>query len=97
MVNLSLAEIPLEYALEQNFPNPFNSTTNIRYSLPERSLVKLTLYNTLGAQVSVLVDEMQDADYYSVPFDASHLASGIYFYRIEAGDFHKTHKMVLLK
>ncbi|MBU1984066.1 T9SS type A sorting domain-containing protein, partial [bacterium] len=96
-VTLSLEEAPHEYALDQNYPNPFNATTRIRYGLPERSHVKLTLYNSLGAQVAVLVDALQEADYYSINYDASRLASGIYFYRLDAGGFHKIRKMVLLK
>jgi len=95
-------EIPTEFALSQNFPNPFNPTTNIRYSIPESSVVTLTIYNMLGQQVRTLVNSQQDAGYYTVTWDGSNefgskVASGIYIYRISAGKFNSTIKMNLLK
>jgi hypothetical protein len=85
------------FELSQNFPNPFNPSTIIQYGIKERSSVELRLYDILGAQVVVLVNEEQEAGYYKVNFNAGSLASGIYFYRIQAGDFIQTKKMILLK
>ncbi len=89
--------VPSEYSLEQNFPNPFNPTTVIRYSLPSASDVKLTVYNLLGEKVATLVDERKSAGSYNIAFNASNLSSGIYFYSLRAGNFLCTRKMVLLK
>jgi formylglycine-generating enzyme required for sulfatase activity len=90
-------DIPSKIALLQNFPNPFNPTTTIRYGLPSRSHVMLTVYNTLGQQVALLQNGEQDAGYHEVKFDASGLSSGVYFYRIEAGSFVETRKLLLLR
>lgn len=94
--------IPKVYQLFQNYPNPFNPETQIRYDLPASGHVKLTVYNVLGQKVKVLVDEVQDAGYKSVIWDGKDnsgkdVASGIYFFKIEAQNFDKTKKMVLLK
>lgn len=86
-----------DFELLQNYPNPFNPSTTIRYSVPERSIVTLKVYDILGSKVTALVDEVKEKGIYSVNFDASNLASGIYLYRIQAGDFVLTKKMVLLK
>jgi len=88
---------PLTFALEQNYPNPFNPTTTISYSLPLKSQVELAIYNALGESVMQLVNEEKPAGSYSVEFDAANLPSGIYFYRLRAGDFIETKKMILLK
>ncbi len=85
------------YELFQNYPNPFNPSTNIRYSVPERSSVVLKIYDILGSEVSTLVNEDKDAGIYTVNFNASQLASGIYFYRLTAGTFVETKKMILLR
>jgi len=85
------------FALHQNFPNPYNPTTTITYSLPIKSQVDLVIYNTLGESVTQLVNEEQEAGKYSVEFDATTLPSGIYFYRIQTGSFIQTKKMILLK
>jgi len=90
-------QIPTEYELAQNYPNPFNPFTTIQYSLKEKSSVELILYDILGAQVVVLVNEEQDAGYYKVNFNAGSLASGVYLYRIKAGDFIESKKMILMK
>jgi hypothetical protein len=74
-----------------------NPTTTIRYALPQRSHVTLSVYNTLGQQVAMLVNENEDAGYHDVRFDASGLASGVYFYRIQAGSFVQTKRLVILK
>lgn len=90
-------DVPVVYILQQNYPNPFNPSTTIRYGLPERSVVKLEIYNTLGQRVSVLVDDTQEAGFYEVTFDASYLSSGVYLYRLQAGEFVQTKKLLLLK
>lgn len=89
--------IPKVYSLSQNYPNPFNPTTVIKYGLPKQGLVKLTIYDILGREVKMLVNEVKPAGIYNVSFDGSSLASGIYFYRLEAGDFKEVKKMVLVK
>ncbi|HLG33038.1 MAG TPA: T9SS type A sorting domain-containing protein, partial [Ignavibacteriaceae bacterium] len=88
---------PTNFDLEQNFPNPFNPTSTIKYSVPERSLIRLSVYNTIGQEVALLVDEEKDAGDYSFEFNASGLTSGIYFYRLQSGNFVETRKMVLLR
>lgn len=89
--------LPSSVSLGQNYPNPFNPSTTIRYGLPERSMVRLTVFNTLGQQVATLVHEEQVAGYHEVQFDASGLASGAYLYRLQAGSFVQTHTMILMK
>lgn len=89
--------IPSGFALAQNFPNPFNPTTTIQYSLPRAGTIRLTIHNVLGEEVETLVDEYMPAGKYSVQFDASRLASGVYFYRLNADDFVETRKMILMK
>ena len=86
-----------KFSLEQNYPNPFNPTTTIGYVLQERSNSKLTLLNAIGEEIAILANEEQDKGYHKVEFDASNLASGIYFYRIQTGNFIDTKKMVLLR
>lgn len=90
-------EIPLSFSLQQNYPNPFNPVTNIRYSLANSEHVKLSVYDVLGRKVVELVNEEQSAGEHNIQFTAESLASGIYFYRIEAGNFVRVNKMMLLK
>jgi parallel beta-helix repeat protein len=88
---------PTVYALSQNYPNPFNPSTTIKFELPRTSHVSLTVYDMLGRQVSALVNEKRDAGVHDVKFDGSSLASGVYLYRLTAGNFVQTRKLVLLK
>jgi len=90
-------QIPTEFALSQNYPNPFNPTTTIEFALPKNSNVKLVVYDILGRAVAQLVNSELNSGYHKVNFNASNLASGIYFYRIEAGDFVNVKKLMLLK
>ena len=87
----------ISYNLNQNYPNPFNPTTTIVYSVPQRSIISLVVYNAIGQQVSVLANEEKEVGTYRINFDATGLPSGIYFYRLSAGNFVTTKKMVLLK
>ena len=86
---------PMQFALEQNYPNPFNPSTTIRYGLPSRSRVTLTIFNTLGQMVAQLVNEEVEAGFQEVKFDATGLPSGVYFYRMQAGDFVQARKLLL--
>ena len=90
-------EVPKAFALDQNFPNPFNPTTQLNYALPSDSYVTLKIYNVLGQVVVTLVDELQTSGYKTVEFDASRLPSGLYFYRLQAGTFTSIRKMMLMK
>jgi hypothetical protein len=89
--------VPGTFRLEQNYPNPFNPSTTIRYSIPRRSHVTLTVFSLLGQQVAVLVGAQQDAGSHEIRFDASGLASGVYFYRLTAEGHTGTRKLVLLR
>lgn len=89
--------IPANYSLSQNYPNPFNPSTNIKYSVPQTSFVKIKVYNTIGQEIAQLVSQELQIGNYEVTFDASNYPSGIYFYRIEAGNFVETKKMILIK
>jgi hypothetical protein len=88
---------PASYRLNQNYPNPFNPTTTIQFLIAERSHVTLSVYDMLGREIAILVDEVQDAGYKSVRFDASNLPSGVYVYRLTAGRFVDMKKTLLLK
>jgi hypothetical protein len=83
--------------LLQNYPNPFNPTTVISYQLPVSSEVRLDVFDLLGRKVATLVNERQSTGTYEVTFDASHLASGVYLYRLQAGDFSVSKKLFLIK
>jgi len=89
--------LPETFILGQNYPNPFNPQTNIDYALPVEGLVRMDVYNMLGQLVTTLVDEYQPAGIYSVSWDASGMPTGVYFYRINAGQFTAVKKMVLVK
>jgi hypothetical protein len=89
--------IPTAYSLDQNYPNPFNPVTNIKFGIPKAGNVRLVIYDISGREVKRLVDESLNAGYYNADFNAANLASGVYFYRIEAKDFTDVKKMVLVK
>jgi hypothetical protein len=90
-------EIPKVFSLSQNYPNPFNPATVIKYSLPKASQVKLVIYDLTGREVMTLVNGMKQPGYYEARFDGTNIASGVYFYKISAGDFTDVKKMVLVK
>lgn len=90
-------ELPTDYALQAAYPNPFNPTTQIGYSLPEPANVTLTVYNALGRRVATLVDTRQAAGQYDVRFRADGLSSGIYFYRLTAGSYQKVRSVTLVE
>jgi hypothetical protein len=89
--------IPEAFSLEQNYPNPFNPTTNIRFELPQSGNVVLKVFNLLGQEVATLINARINAGNHVVPFDASHLTSGVYFYTLTSGNFNSTKKMILMK
>ena len=88
---------PFDYTLLQNYPNPFNPVTIIKYEVPQISNVKIEVFDVLGRVIKVLVDEEKTAGRYEIKFDASLLASGIYYYRIKANEFVQSKKMMLIK
>jgi hypothetical protein len=89
--------LPVEYGLAQNYPNPFNPATSIAYSVAGYVHTTLKVYNVLGQELVTLVHEVQEPGQYSVTWDASDVASGVYFYRLDAGDYSATRRMVLMK
>ncbi len=89
--------VPTEFKLEQNYPNPFNPATIIKFSVPQMERVNLKVYDLLGREVATLVNEEKAPGSYEVKFDGSNLASGTYFYRLQAGDFVQVKKMMLMK
>jgi hypothetical protein len=88
---------PVKYSLEQNYPNPFNPTTTIEYALPEAGNVKLAVFNILGQKIVTIVNEFKNQGVHKITFNAGNLPSGIYFYRLESGNFVQIKKLVLLK
>ncbi len=95
--SLLAEEMPSGFSISQNYPNPFNPTTTISYGLPQKCEVELTVFNTIGQRVATLVRGQQEAGFHEVKFDGSALASGVYFYRMHAGKFVQTKKLLLLK
>ena len=96
-VNERKLELPKEYSLSQNFPNPFNPTTKIEFALPKNAMTKIVIYDLLGREVQTLINNELRAGYHEINFDASNFRSGVYFYSIQAGDFIQTKKMILIK
>ncbi|RPI63015.1 MAG: T9SS C-terminal target domain-containing protein [Ignavibacteriales bacterium] len=88
---------PAEYKLSQNYPNPFNPVTRINFQLPYASNVTLKIYDVVGSEVATLVNEIKAAGNYNFDFNASSLASGVYYYKLQAGDFVQNKKMILMK
>jgi hypothetical protein len=91
------SEVPTEFKLDQNYPNPFNPVTSINYSIPKAVAVHLAIYDIMGRRVAVLVNDLKPIGRHQARFDARHLASGVYLYRINAGEFSQTRKMILLE
>ncbi len=88
---------PAQFSLQQNYPNPFNPSTTIQFSLPKATYVTLNIYNTLGQEVAQLLSQQMSAGTYTAEWNALGFASGVYYYRIEAGSFVETKKLVLLR
>ena len=102
IVSIQSETVPLIYTLHQNYPNPFNPVTTLRYDLPENEFVNITIYDMLGNEINQLVNEVQNSGYKSIQWNATNnqgqpVSAGVYLYRIEAGDFRQTKKMILLK
>jgi hypothetical protein len=89
--------IPKDFALYQNYPNPFNPSTTIHFELPKETHVTLKVYNMLGQEMMTLVNENKDVGRYEVKFNASTLSSGVYYYRLVAGQFMETKKLILIR
>ncbi len=89
--------VPDKFILNQNYPNPFNPSTTISFNLPNTNLVTLKIFNPLGQEVAILYNDILHAGPHNFTFNASELPSGVYFYRLEAGSFAQTKKMILLK
>jgi subtilase family protein/type IX secretion system substrate protein/CARDB protein/proprotein convertase P-domain-containing protein len=94
---INTVEIPNYYSLSQNYPNPFNPSTTIKYGIPKSGIVTLKIYDILGKEVATLVNERKDPGVYTVDFNASNLASGVYLYKIESGEFTAVKKLLLVK
>jgi hypothetical protein len=97
MPKMAGAQLPEKYALHQNFPNPFNPSTIISYQVPINTNVEISIFNSLGEKIVNLVNESMQAGYYEVEWNAAGLPSGIYMYRIVAGDYTSVQKMILMK
>jgi hypothetical protein len=95
--DIKSSDLISEFIIHQNFPNPFNPTTTIKYHIPELCFVTINIYDVLGNEITTLVNEERPAGAYTIQFDSNGLSSGTYFYRIKAGSFIKTKKMVLLR
>jgi len=89
--------LPQAFYLYHNYPNPFNHETVIQYTLPQKSPVRITVYNLKGQVIEVLVDELKEAGNYQISWNARNVGSGVYFYRIEAGNFVLSRKCLLLR
>lgn len=89
--------VPARFVLEQNYPNPFNPSTTINFSMYQKDFVTLKIYNPIGEEIQLLINEEKEAGIYNVTFDAVNLPSGVYFYKIKAGNFTETKKMILMR
>ena len=90
-------EIPTSFKLYQNYPNPFNPSTNIKFNVESSKFIKLTVFDMIGKEVTLLVNEKLQPGTYEVTFDGSSLSSGIYFYQLKTENFIETKKLILLK
>lgn len=97
VIEVDYSMIPKVFSLSQNYPNPFNPTTTIKFDIPKEVKVTLKMYDMLGAEVATLVDEVMKPGYYKYEWNASQFASGVYFYRISAGNFISSKKLILLR
>ena len=96
-VNEGSIELPKEYSISQNYPNPFNPITKIKFALPQNAMTKIIIYDLLGREVQTLINNELRAGYHEINFDGGNFHSGVYFYRIQAGNFIQTKKMILMK
>ena len=96
-INFISGQVPSKYKLSQNYPNPFNPLTKIKFELPFTGFVKLVMFDNMGREVKTLVNDNLAAGSYESSFDGSRFASGVYFYKLQAGDFIETKKMILVK
>jgi hypothetical protein len=94
---ISLNSTPSEYSLKQNFPNPFNPKTNIKFDLPESGQTNISVYNIQGKLVKIILNNYIDMGYHSIQFDASNLSSGLYFYKLRSGSFSQIRRMLIIK
>jgi len=90
-------DIPKEFNLYNNYPNPFNPSTSIRFDIPSDNFVDIKVYNVLGMEVVTLVNEFRKAGSYIVSFNGSNLSSGVYYFKIKSGEFEEVRKMLLIK
>ena len=97
IVSVESSNFITDYVLEQNYPNPFNPSTTIKFGIPEKNNVVVKIYNSLGSEIATLVNEVREAGSYEIQFNANNFSSGIYYYKIIAGNFVETKKMILLK
>ena len=96
-VNENSAAVPEGYSLGQNYPNPFNPETNISFSIPEKQFVRLSVFDAAGREITVLVNDIKEPGSYNIQFSSHSISSGIYFYRLTAGSFTATNKMIIVK
>lgn len=96
-VEANVGHIPNDYSLNQNYPNPFNPSTTIAYDIPKTSFVRISVYDILGKEIKLVVNEQKNSGHYEIIFDAKELAGGIYYYTIKTGEFSLSKKMILLK
>jgi hypothetical protein len=92
-----ISQVPAEFLLSQNYPNPFNPSTKIKYSIPQSSNVVIKVFDILGNEIETLVNKEQSTGTYEITWYAANLPNGIYFYKLQAGNFIETKKMILLK
>lgn len=97
LVSVENIEIPVEFSLGHNYPNPFNPSTKIKFALPKTAVTNLVIYDSLGREVQTMVSKELPAGFYELNFEANNLPSGIYFYRIQSGEFTQTRKMIIMK